>query len=97
MGSSTLAILLGRPRAIVLLACIFAVAFAWTVLLVALQMLTPWALLVVLSIPKAVQAVRQFRGKTFAYEMVGAMKSTAQLNTIFGVLLTVGLILSLLF
>lgn len=92
-GRRTLAILLGRPRAIRLLAAIFASAFLLTGLLVVLGFVTPWALIVLLSIPKAMQAVRQFRGKTLAYEMMPAMKSTAQLNTLFGLLLTVGLIL----
>jgi len=92
-GRKTLAILLGRPRAIVLLAGIFAVAFLLTAVLVVIQIITPWVLIVVLSIPKAVQAIKQFRGKTVAHEMMPAMKSTAQLNTLFGLLLTVGLII----
>lgn len=96
-GRKTIAILLGRPRAIRLLAGIFTVAFAWMVLLVALNWVTPWVLLVLLSIPKAVQAVQLFKGKTMAYEMMPAMKSTAQLNTLFGFLLTVGLIVGFLF
>lgn len=92
-GRKTLAILLGRPRAIDVLALMFASAFVLTTVLVLLQIITPWVLIVVLSIPKAVQAIRQFRGKTLAYEMMPAMKSTAQLNTWFGLLLTAGLII----
>jgi len=92
-GRKTLAILLGRPRAITLLSFIFAVAFAWMVLLVMMQTVTPWAVLVLLSLPKAYQAVHQFRGKTQAFEMMPAMKSTAQLNTLFGILLTAALLL----
>jgi len=92
-GRKTLAILLGRPRAISLLASIFVVAFVWIAVLVLLNIVTPWALLVFLSIPKALQAVRRFKGKTMAYEMMPAMKSTAQLNTFFGLLLTVGFII----
>lgn len=95
-GRKTLAILLGRPRAIRLLASIFVVAFAFIILLVVLNVVTPWALLVLLSIPKAMQAVRQFKGKSLAYEMMPAMKSTAQLNTLFGFLLTIGLIVGFL-
>lgn len=92
-GRRTLPILLGRPRAITLLSCIFAVAFLWMAAMVVMQVVTPWALLVLLSVPKAVQASKQFRGKTQAFEMMPAMKSTAQLNTLFGILLTIGLII----
>jgi 1,4-dihydroxy-2-naphthoate octaprenyltransferase len=91
-GRKTLAILLGRPRAISLLAAIFAVAFLLIALLVILGIVTPWALLVLLSIPKAAQAVKLFRGKRQAYEMMPAMKATAQLNTLFGLLMTIGLV-----
>jgi len=92
-GRKTLAILLGRPRAINLLASIFTMAFLLIVAFVILGIVTPWALLVLLSIPKAAQAVKLFRGKSLAYEMMPAMKATAQLNTIFGLLLTVGLVI----
>lgn len=92
-GRRTLAILLGRLKAVRLLAVIFAVAFFLMIVFVILQIVTPWALLVLLSIPKGAQAVRLFIGKTEAYEMMPAMKSTAQLNTFFGMLLTIGLII----
>ncbi|GFR39478.1 1,4-dihydroxy-2-naphthoate octaprenyltransferase [Insulibacter thermoxylanivorax] len=92
-GRKTLAILLGRPRAIKLLAAIFTAAFIITIALVFLGIVTPWVLLVIFSIPKAIQAVRQFQGKTLPYEMMPAMRSTAQLNTIFGLLLTAGLVI----
>jgi len=96
-GRRTLAILLGRPRAVRLLEATFAAAFAWTALLAALNVLTPWALLALLAIPKAVQAVRRFRGKTAAAEMMPAMKATAQLNTVYGLLLCAGIALSAVF
>jgi 1,4-dihydroxy-2-naphthoate octaprenyltransferase len=92
-GRKTLPILLGRPRAVALLSAMFAAAFLWIALLVIQQIVTPWALLVLLSVPKAVQAAKQFRGKTKPLEMMPAMKATAQLNTLFGLLLTIGLII----
>lgn len=95
-GRRTLAILLGRPKAVTFLSGIFAIAFAWIAVLVAAQTVTVWALLVFLSIPKAVQASRQFRGKTKPIEMMPAMKATAQLNTFFGFLLSIGLIVGYL-
>lgn len=92
-GRKTLPILLGRPRSIDVLAIIFAVAFAWVIVLVTVGLTTPWTLIVLFCIPKAIQTIKQFRGKTFNYEMVPAMKSTAQLNTFFGILLTIGFII----
>ena len=94
-GRKTLAVLLGRPKAIVLLASIFAAAYIWIGILAIFQITTPWALLVCLSIPKALQAIRQFKGKTVACEMMPAMKATAQLNTLFGLLLSAGFVIGL--
>lgn len=91
-GRKTIPVLIGRRRAITVLSCTFAAAYLWMILLVCLKIVTPWALLVLISIPKAIQASKQFKGKTKAYEMMPAMKSTAQLNTFFGILLTIGII-----
>lgn len=92
-GRRTLAVLLGRPKAIKLLAGIFVTAFIWIGVLAAAGFVTPWALLVLLSIPKAVQAVRGFVGKQTPFEMMPAMKFTAQLNTTFGLLLSIGFVI----
>lgn len=92
-GRRTVAILLGRPNAIKLLAAIFIISFAWIVVLVFSKHITPWALLVFISAPKALQAVKQFQGKSLPFEMMPAMKSTAQLNTLFGFLLSIGIII----
>lgn len=95
-GRKTLAVLLGRPKAIALLAVIFLSAFAWIAVLAATGLVTPWALLVLLSVPKAVQAVRGFIGKETPFEMMPAMKWTAQLNTFFGMLLSIGFVIGFL-
>lgn len=92
-GRRTLPVLLGRPKSIGLLAAMFAVAFIWIGLLAAWGLVTPWTLLVLLSIPKAVQAVRGFVGKRTPVDMMPAMKSTAQLNTFFGMLLSIGFVI----
>lgn len=92
-GRRTIAILLGRPNSIKLLAAIFIIAFAWIVVLVFTTHVTPWAILVFLCAPMAVKAVKQFQGKTVAFEMMPAMKSTAKLNTQFGILLTIAIII----
>ncbi len=92
-GRRTLAILLGRPRAIGLLSGVFAGAFVWIAILAIFQIATPWTLLVFLSLPKARRAAQQFKGKSKPVEMMPAMKATAQLNTQFGLLLAAGLLI----
>lgn len=91
-GRRTLAILLGHAKAVLFLAGMFAAAYVWIIGFVAFGVLSPWLLLVLLSIRKAVQAVRLFIGKSAAVEMIPAMKATAQTNTLYGLLLTAGLL-----
>lgn len=95
-GRKTLAILLGRKRAIGLLAAMFAVSYLWLFLLIATEGMTPWILLALLSLPTAYKAVRNFIGKTAPKEMLPAMKATARTNTQFGMLMAIGIILSYL-
>lgn len=95
-GRKTLAILLGRQNAIKLLAAMFMVSYLWIVALIIFNSLTPWLLISFLSIPKAYEAVKKFIGKTVPIEMMPAMKATAQTNTIFGFLLSIGFVLSYL-
>lgn len=90
-GRKTLAILLGRKRAIRLLAGMFITSFLWIVLLTFTNTISPWTLLVFFSIPKAWQATKAFIGKTKPIDMMPAMKATAQTNTQFGFLLVIGL------
>lgn len=96
-GRRTLAILLGHKNAVRFLAGMFFISYAWVLGLIASGVISPWSLLVFLSLPKAIKAVKLFVGKTEAIQMVPAMKATAQTNTIFGILLVVGLIFALLF
>lgn len=91
-GRRTLAILLGRRKAIYLLTAMFILAYAWTLLLmITLQSL--WLLLVFLSIPTAVKAVRGFLAHAQPKAMMPAMKSTAQVHMRFGLLLSLALFL----
>ncbi|WP_342527831.1 1,4-dihydroxy-2-naphthoate polyprenyltransferase [Chryseomicrobium sp. FSL W7-1435] len=91
-GRKTLPILLGRERAITGLAVAFVVSYVWIIALVVLQIVTPWALLVLLAVPKSIKAIKSFRlGKTKPAMMGPAMKSTALTNTFVGILLTIGL------
>ncbi|MCH1625440.1 1,4-dihydroxy-2-naphthoate polyprenyltransferase [Fredinandcohnia quinoae] len=93
-GRKTLAILIGRNNAIKFLAANFIFSYVWTVVLAFTGVAPLWSLLVLLSIPKAIQATKGFIGKSEPIQMMPAMKATAQTNTIFGFLLSIGIFLS---
>ncbi|MFE8698150.1 1,4-dihydroxy-2-naphthoate polyprenyltransferase [Cytobacillus sp. FJAT-53684] len=90
-GRKTLAILIGRKGAIQLLAGMFIVSYLWVFILIAMNIISPWLAIVILSAPKAIKATKGFKGKTIPLQMMPAMKATAQTNTIFGFLLSIGL------
>ncbi|MEW9502851.1 1,4-dihydroxy-2-naphthoate polyprenyltransferase [Jeotgalibacillus marinus] len=92
-GRKTIAILLGRKNAIYFLAAMFIVAYGIVVALVIAGLVSPWLLITFLSIPKAVKATTGFIGKTMPIQMMPAMKATAQTNTIFGFLLSIGFLI----
>lgn len=96
-GRKTMAILVGRHNAITVLAAFFIVSYLWIIVLVIIGHLTPWALLIVVSVKKPMEAVKLFRAKEKPLEVMPAMKNTAQTNTFFGFLLAIGLILSYFF
>ncbi|WHZ56966.1 1,4-dihydroxy-2-naphthoate polyprenyltransferase [Metabacillus hrfriensis] len=93
-GRKTLAILIGRKKAIIFLASMFAASYAVILIMIALGHLSFWALLVLISTPKAYSAVKKFVGKSLPLEMMPAMKATAQTNIQFGFLLALGLFIS---
>lgn len=95
-GRKTLAILLGRKGAIILLASMFIISYTWVFLLILLKITPAWLAIVVLSSPKAIRATKGFIGKTMPIQMMPAMKATAQTNTIFGFLLSIGLFIGYL-
>ncbi len=92
-GRKTLPILLGYQKAVIFLAGAFIVSYAWIVLLALTGSISPWALVVFITIKKPYDAIQGFnRGITPV-----AMKSTAMTNTFFGFLLSIGLFISYLF
>ncbi|KGR89924.1 1,4-dihydroxy-2-naphthoate octaprenyltransferase [Ureibacillus massiliensis 4400831 = CIP 108448 = CCUG 49529] len=94
-GRKTLAILLGRETAIMTLANAFFISYLWILVLIMLGDLSPWALVVLLSLPKPISAVRAFkRGAKEPQFMKIAMKSTAITNTLFSFLLSIGLLIA---
>jgi 1,4-dihydroxy-2-naphthoate polyprenyltransferase len=97
-GRKTLAILLGREKGIIALAIAFAISYLWIVILVVMSYISPWALVVFLTAKKPISAIQGFKkGATEPQYMRVAMKSTAMTNTIFGFLLSAGLLISYLF
>lgn len=87
-GRRTLPILLGRDKAISALAFAFIVSYVWIVVLVFMQIVSPWAFVAFISVFKPIQAIRAFRQ---GQHMRAAMKSTALTNTLFSFLLAIGL------
>ncbi len=97
-GRHTLAILIGRKPATVLLAAMFALADLWVVYLWLAGVIGPWALLALASLPKQLRAVRGFNGGgTAPAALMPAMVATAQTNTLFGLLFAAGLLIQHLF
>jgi 1,4-dihydroxy-2-naphthoate octaprenyltransferase len=90
-GRKTLAILCGKEKAIQLLGGMFAGSIVWVAALSLTGHISLWALLILLSIPKMAQAIIGFRAGTTAATMMPAMVATAQANTLFGLLLAIGL------
>ncbi|MCP8967589.1 1,4-dihydroxy-2-naphthoate polyprenyltransferase [Ectobacillus ponti] len=95
-GRKTLAILVGQKHAIMVLAGMFIITYAWTTGLILSGIASPWLLVTFFSIPKAVSAVKGFIGKQHPLEMMPAMVATAKTNTIFGFLFALGLLLQYL-
>ncbi len=88
-GIRTIGILLGSRQSLLVYAGLILAAYAYIIFMVALGILSPWGLLVFLSLPKAVHLL-----KTFAEKIPEAADAnTAQLNTAFGLLLIAALIL----
>ena len=92
-GRKTLAILVGRSNAITILASFFIISYSWIIILIVLGTLTPWALLVFLSVRKPISAIKTFRTYQLPLQVMPAMKNTAVTNTLFGLLLGIGILI----
>lgn len=84
----TVAILLGQRTAMHAYLLLMALAYIVTLLITAVGVLTPWGLLVLLSLPLAARLFRQMRSSVPA----DADAMTAKLDTAFGTLLVIGLV-----
>lgn len=92
-GRHTVAILLGHTKAVGLLAIAFALAFLITCVLIMLGILPIWSIITLLSVKLAVDVIKGFVGKNEPLEMMPAMVATGKLNTIYGILLGISLII----
>ncbi|MEJ8764529.1 MULTISPECIES: 1,4-dihydroxy-2-naphthoate polyprenyltransferase [unclassified Oceanobacillus] len=93
-GRKTIAVLIGRKKAITVLAVLFSIAYGWTLALIIARLLPIWTLITFLSVPKAVTVIKNFRGKTEPLEMMPAMIATGKTNTIYGFLLGISLVIA---
>lgn len=93
-GRKTLAILVGRTTAVTILMSFFLISYIWIIVLVLIGYLTPWALLILLSIRKPYKAITVFRTYTQPLQVMPAMKETAVTNTAFGLLLGIAILLT---
>jgi 1,4-dihydroxy-2-naphthoate octaprenyltransferase len=89
-GIKTVGILLGSRHSFHLYAALIVSAYLYVAFMVLLGLLSPWGLLVLLSLPKAVHLLKMFTRKI--PEAADAI--TAQLDTVFGLLLIAALILN---
>jgi len=90
-GRRTIAILLGPEGGRVLFAVVYGIAYFITLALIALRMLTPWALLVLLTVPSGITVVRGWLKSQDTAQLQAAFKGTALQLLRFGALMFVGL------
>jgi 1,4-dihydroxy-2-naphthoate octaprenyltransferase len=96
-GRKTIAILLGRKNAVVLLAAMFSAAFILTAIYIIAGTLPIWSMITFIAVFKAVDVIKKFKGKTEPIEMMPAMAATGKTNTIYGLLLGLSLLISAFF
>lgn len=92
-GRKTIAILIGRNNAIKFLASLFIFAYGLTIIFVFIGILPIWALLVLISIKKPFDVITQFKRNTTPLEMMPAMAATGKTNTLYGLLLSIALLI----
>ncbi|MFC4387181.1 1,4-dihydroxy-2-naphthoate polyprenyltransferase [Gracilibacillus marinus] len=96
-GRKTIAILIGRDKAISLLKWLMIIAFSLTVIYIAFGILPIYSLISLLSIKKALYVIQTFRANHTNVGMIPAMAATAKTNTIYGALIGLSLLIHILF
>lgn len=96
-GRRTLPILLGKANSIRFMVLMYIIAYAWVVYTV---FFVPggsiFYLLVLLSFPFPIKAIRRFKKNDTPAEMMPAMAATGKTNTVFGLLYALGIYISAL-
>ncbi|PTJ31786.1 1,4-dihydroxy-2-naphthoate polyprenyltransferase [Staphylococcus simulans] len=96
-GRKTLPILLGKANSIRFMALMYIIAYAWVIYTV---FFVPggsiFYLLVLLSFPFPIKAIRRFKKNDTPAEMMPAMAATGKTNTVFGLLYALGIFISAL-
>jgi len=85
----TVSIMLGTEKSYILFAGLIVLAYAYVLGMILTGMMSPWGLLIFISLPKAVSLLRVFRNKI--PDMADAL--TAQFDTVFGILLMLAIFL----
>lgn len=93
-GRRTIACLVGHRRAVLVLSGFFLVALVGTLVAVFVYGVTSWILLALLTIPLMIRAVKRFWVKREPAELMPAMAMTAKVNTLFGALMVIGLLVT---
>jgi 1,4-dihydroxy-2-naphthoate octaprenyltransferase len=93
-GKQTLAVRMGRERTRVFYGVTLGLAFVVTLVTWVFGPLSPWVALPWLTIPLAVKLVRTVATRTDGPSLNGALAGTGQLQLVFCVLLSIGLLLS---
>lgn len=83
----------GRKNAVHILSWAFIISYLLIGLYIVMGIVTVWSAIVLLSLPKPVKAIKEFKAKEKPAELMIAMKSTAQTNTFFGLLLAIGVLI----
>ncbi len=96
-GRKTIAILLGRRKAIVLQSITFLFIYLLTAFFILSGKLPVWSLLVYISLGSAIKTIKLYKGKAKPLELMPAMIATGKTNTLYGFLLGISLLLSVLF
>lgn len=96
-GRKTLPILLGKANSIRFMALMYIIAYAWVIYTVFfVSGGSIFYLLVLLSFPFPIKAIRRFKKNDTPAEMMPAMAATGKTNTVFGLLYALGIYISAL-
>lgn len=92
-GRKTIAILVGRNRAISLLKWLIIISYLLTGIYILMGLLPIYSVISFLSIKKASHAIKTFKENTTNVGMIPAMAAVAKTNTIYGALIGISLLL----